>query len=76
MSTEHNAGYCTIKDKMILTRGDAHATAHRLKGMVPYQCEECKGWHIARRKRGGTKRIHRNNATRIASEKFHKKQKR
>jgi|GEM_PF-3664245 hypothetical protein len=42
-------GYCTHKDKEILSRGEAHHRVRTMKRVTAYRCKICKGWHIAHR---------------------------
>lgn len=46
MSTEHNGSYCSVRDKMVLTRTQAAGMARRMGGMSTYKCEHCGGWHL------------------------------
>jgi hypothetical protein len=69
MSTAHNGPFCTLKDKMMLGRGEAKAIAGRMSGMQAYKCDTCKTWHVAHRQPAGTARVHRNNADKKARKK-------
>lgn len=69
MSTEHNGGYCTIKDKMILTREEAGRIAANKKGLRTYKCPHCPGYHITH---SPTRRYARNRPGKAGPRKFRK----
>lgn len=53
MSTAHQGGYCTHRDKMILSQSEAARMAKRIGGMATYKCDHCTGWHLCTSKKDG-----------------------
>lgn len=56
MSTAHNGEYCTVKDKMKLSRQEARDVAARM-GSTTYQCDECGTYHTTSRRTAGKRQI-------------------
>lgn len=63
MSTEHNGGYCPVRDKMMLTRSEAREMSKQ-GGFVPYLCTHCDMWHVhtnkGKKQRSGKSFVKRN----------------
>jgi hypothetical protein len=55
MSTEHTGGYCSHKDKMMMSKAEAKGLARRLR-IEAYHCTECDHWHVASKRKPGAKR--------------------